>query len=217
MLRALFKSSAKQIALHIEGTDEEFDRIYPRNIRRISEQHFTPLNVAKTAASFLVSRPATRVLDIGSGAGKFCFVGAASTKGVFAGIEQREDLVNLSNSIARKLHIQNVRFIHTNVMGIALKEFDAFYLFNPFYENVKAGERIDDTVLVSPSLFASYSSYTRSQLSEMPEGTRLATYYTSPSFIPNDYRQVESSSDGHLLLWEKCLFNQKTRESQMAP
>ena len=202
MLQALFKLTRRQTVLSVDGNDEEFDRIYPRNIRRISDQHFTPLDVAKRAASFLVNRPGTRVLDVGSGAGKFCFAGAATTDGIFTGIEQREDLVNLSNSIAQDLQTKNVRFIHANVMGIDFKAFDAFYLFNPFYENVKSRERIDDTVLVSPSLFASYSSYTKNQLSDMPEGTRLATYYTSPAFIPAGYKQLESS-DAHLLFWEK--------------
>lgn len=203
MLRALFKPSSNQSALNTDGTDDEFDRIYPRNIRRISGQHFTPIDIAKKAAVFLVRESGARVLDIGSGAGKFCFVGATSTHGNFTGIEQREDLVNLSNSIAERLLIRNVRFIHTNVMVITFNDFDAFYLFNPFYENVKSRERIDDAVLVSPSLFASYSAYTKSQLSAMPQGTRLATYYTSRTIVPENFDLIEGSKDGHLLLWEK--------------
>ncbi|MGC3943122.1 MAG: methyltransferase domain-containing protein [Chryseolinea sp.] len=203
MFQSIFKSNPSQVQMRIDGTDKEFDRIYPRNIQRLSDQHFTPLEIAKKAAAFLVRGAGTRVLDIGSGAGKFCFAGASSTTGNFVGIEQREDLVTLSNALATEHNINNVRFIHTNVMGIDFGDFDAFYLFNPFYENVRSGQRMDNAVLVSPSLFASYSAYTKNQLDIMPERTRLATYYTSRSMVPESYTLIETSDNGHLLLWEK--------------
>lgn len=203
MLSSLFKLTTDKFELYTDRTDEEFDRIYPRSIRRLSDQHFTPLSVAKRAAAFLVREPGTRVLDIGSGAGKFCFVGAVTTEGNFTGVEQRQELVNLSNAIASSAGINNVSFVNTNVIGISFNDFDAFYLFNPFYENVKSRERMDDAVLTSPSLFASYSAHTKNQLSSMPDGTRLATYYTSRSIIPSSFKLIEASDDDHLLFWEK--------------
>jgi cyclopropane fatty-acyl-phospholipid synthase-like methyltransferase len=194
-------------ALIVNGTDGDFDAVYPRSIRSVAEQHFTPLAVASRAAKFLVTRPGTKVLDIGSGAGKFCLIGASVTQGIFTGVEQRESLVSLSDRIARQHGVSKVRFIHANVMSIDLTAFDAFYFFNPFFENVNSGKRIDSDVLLNPSLFESYSSYMSRQLSALPARTRLATYYTSPQFVGRDFQLMDSSDDGHLLLWEKPYAN----------
>ena len=70
-------------------TDEEFDLIFPLEIRRKSATHFTPIKIAKAAAQFLATEPNIRILDVGSGAGKFCFVGALTTNAHFTGVEQR--------------------------------------------------------------------------------------------------------------------------------
>lgn len=88
--------SLEPSTLDIEITDEEFNRIYPPKISKLAEKHFTPLAIAKAASEFLVTKPRARVLDIGSGAGKFCMVGATHTQGHFTGIEQRSGLVELS-------------------------------------------------------------------------------------------------------------------------
>src|SRR6185437_914320 len=60
-------------------TDSDFDAIYPAPVRRVSASFWTPVSVAVRAADLLVDDPSTRVLDIGSGVGKFCIVGAAFT------------------------------------------------------------------------------------------------------------------------------------------
>lgn len=202
-LQTLFKRNEQRLTLRIDGSDEDFNSVYPRKIRRMAEQHFTPLMIAKAAAAFLVQKPGTKVLDIGAGAGKFCLVGAAATSGDFTGVEQRKELVVLSNAIAADCKIKNTSFVHGNVMAIDFKAFDAFYLFNPFYENVFGSKRMDDAVITSPSLFASYSSYTAEQLSRLHAGTRLATYYTAPSLVPSCFECCESLDEGNLLLWEK--------------
>lgn len=203
MFQSLYNPNRTALTLNLNGTDDEFDAIYPRNLRRVSDRHFTPIAVAKKAASFLATHRGARILDVGSGAGKFCLVGAAATQGHFVGVEQREELVLLSNALAGELRIDNVRFVHSNIMSVPFSDFSAFYLFNPFFENVRSHERMDDSVLMNPSLFNSYTSYTRTQLSAMPDGTRVATYYTSPSLIPPGYERVDASADGHLLFWQK--------------
>ena len=70
--------------------DSRFDLVYPREIRELSDRHWTPVEVARKAAVFLVREPGTRVLDIGCGPGKFCIVGALATDGRFTGVEQRD-------------------------------------------------------------------------------------------------------------------------------
>lgn len=184
-------------------TDDCFDTIYPKRVRRLAKKHFTPLSVARSASEFLVKTPGSRVLDIGSGAGKFCMVGAITTKGCFTGIEQRAGLVALSKMLAASYQLTNVAFINANVIFIDFNEYDAFYIYNSFYENIDKRQNIDDTVILNPPLYDTYSSHTSAKLSACSPGVRLATYYTSPSIVPPSFALVDSLYDDQLKFWEK--------------
>lgn len=189
--------------LNIDGTDEEFDAIYPTHIQRLARKHWTSISVAKTASEFLVARRGMNVLDIGSGVGKFCMVGALHTRGHFTGVEQRASLTKLSNSLASRYNLDNVNFIHGNVTGIDFREFQSFYFYNPFFENIDTYRKIDDDVILNSRLFTTYSSYTFDQLACLGSGTRLGTYFTESSVVPSTYSLIEELFDGNLKLWEK--------------
>lgn len=197
------KLKLKSLELVADVTDDHFNAIYPKRIRLLAEKHFTPISVAKTATEFLVTKPGAKVLDIGSGAGKFCMVGAVATKGHFTGIEQRAEFVELSNILAASYQLENVAFIHTNVMSVKFNEYDAFYMYNSFYENIDMHNRIDDTIILNAPLYNAYSRHTFSQLSSLAQGVRLATYYTSPIIVPPSFNLIDTLFDGHLKLWEK--------------
>src|SRR5690242_5190220 len=103
------------LKLNIEVPDESFNEIYPERIKRLAKRHWTSVDVARLASEYLAEIPGTRVLDIGSGVGKFCMVGACHTHGYFVGIEQRRDLVDVAETIADSRRISNVKFIHANI------------------------------------------------------------------------------------------------------
>jgi len=189
--------------LRIDVTDDEFNAIYPRKIQRLAEKHFTPVSVAKTASEFLVTKPGTKVLDIGSGAGKFCLVGTVNTSGHFTGIEQRPSLVELSKRLSTSYGLNNVTFINANVTSIDFNEYDAFYIYNSFYENLNNHDSIDDTVLLTPPLYNSYLMYTLGQLSRLSPAVRLVTYYTYHTIVPPSFKLIDSLHDGNLKLWER--------------
>lgn len=191
------------IRLNIDITDEDFNAIYPQNISSLSPKHWTPVSVAKTASEFLSGMPGSRVLDIGSGAGKFCMVGAASTKGQFTGVEQRSDLVELSRKLCASYGITNTKYVHANITSVDFRDFNAFYFFNPFYENVDLANRIDDRIQLDPRLYDAYSMHTVEQLSGLPLGVRLATYHSPFSVVPQSFRLVDDLYNGCLHLWEK--------------
>lgn len=193
------------LRLSIDITDQDFNAIYPETIRLLARKHWTPVSVAKTASEFLVGRPGTRVLDIGSGAGKFCMVGAAGTKGHFTGIEQRLELVELSRRLSVSYRIPNVKYVHANVTSINFSDYNAFYFYNPFYENIDLQDRIDDTVQLDVRFYDLYSLHTVEQLSCLPLGVRLATFYTPITVVPRSFRLVDSVHSGYLNLWEKVL------------
>src|SRR5258708_18652778 len=97
------------------SSDLEFDSIYDERTREFSPLHWTPLLVAARAARLLTQAGATRILDVGSGAGKFCIVGALSTDARFVGIERREHLVQIASGAASPLGATPATFIQADV------------------------------------------------------------------------------------------------------
>ena len=183
--------------------DDRFDLIYPPEIRKLSPVHWTPVMVARKAADFLVREPGTRVLDIGCGSGKFCIVGALTTAGQFTGVEQRKRLSDLARTTIEQSNIPNAEIIHGNIAQITFSNFDAFYLFNPFEENLKTMLKIDASVSLSSDLYEKYTEYVARQLAIAPLGTRLVTYCGSSEEVPLGYECLESSLDYGLKFWEK--------------
>lgn len=191
------------LKLNIEVSDEEFDLIYPESIRKLSRRHWTPVAVAKLAAEFLATRKGIRILDIGSGVGKFCMVGAASTHALFTGVEYRKELYNFCVKASRSHHLNNVNFILGNVTSIDFNEFDAFYFYNPFRENIDKTAVIDESVETGVHLMEVYSRCVYEKLAECKIGTRLAAYWTAEDQIPSTYSLVGNSFGGRLVLYEK--------------
>ncbi|MCX5745177.1 MAG: hypothetical protein NT062_22045, partial [Proteobacteria bacterium] len=70
-------------------TDESFDRFMPSELERVSSTFWTPIEVVMRVASWLADLEVETVMDIGSGAGKFCVVAALAGTARFVGIEQR--------------------------------------------------------------------------------------------------------------------------------
>src|SRR5688572_31833715 len=73
--------------------DCAFDRFLPADLRRVSDEHWTPLVAALRAAQWLDEAGVRTVVDIGSGAGKFCVAAALAGHCRFKGLEHRRRLV----------------------------------------------------------------------------------------------------------------------------
>ena len=171
--------------------------------QEVDECHWTPAEVARVAAQMLVIRPGTRVLDIGSGTGEFCVAGARATLGHFTGVEQRRHLVTRAKQTVRAKGIKNVAYHHANITDISFDDFDAFYLFNPFQENLIPLLKIDSTVALSAALHDAYVKYVADELVKASVGTRVVTYIGGYEAIPNNYEIDQQAFDGDLTLWIK--------------
>ena len=182
--------------------DEKFDQIYPAPIRKLSSIFWTPVAVAAEAAKLLVPSPGVRVLDLGCGPGKFCLIAASLTDGRFTGVEQRLELITAARAAAAQLQLPEIEFLHGNVMDIAFAEYDAFYIFNPFEENMH-GHRIDSAIPLSPALFKKYTRHVAEQLGARPLGTRVVTYAGYADDIPACYDCELALFDDNLKLWIK--------------
>jgi len=186
------------------ASDKVFNSLYPKPIQEVAEKHWTPLAVAEKAAAFLAASPDAKVLDIGSGSGKFCLTAAyRHPLSLFYGIEQRANLVALSTELAEKLKLQNVFFISDNITNIDFCNYDNFYFYNSFYENITGTQKIDFNVEYSDELYNYYNRYLYKQLAKKPAGTRLVTYHSFGSEIPSDYEVVHTDYNEFLKFWIK--------------
>lgn len=169
-------------------SDSSFNEIYPPHIRQLSRRHWTPLDIAKRAARFLAVEAGVKILDIGSGVGKFCIgAGYFNPRCEFVGVEQRPDLVGYARNAAEVLELKNVKFIHANFTQLSLRDFDHFYFYNSFYENLADTDKIDDSIDYSSELYHYYNRYLFRQLSVSERGTRLATFHSMEDEIPPDF------------------------------
>jgi SAM-dependent methyltransferase len=185
--------------------DRVFDRIFPDHYRLASRLHWTPIAVARRAASLFDATNETRILDVGAGVGKFCIVGALTTPATFVGVEHRGALVDAAREVVRRSAIPRIEIIHADMSAIDWAGFDGIYLFNPFYENLDPRCAIDYSIELSPTRFADDCFCVRRKLDSLPIGTRVITYHGSGSTLPRSYRLVlrEALGSDKIALWRK--------------
>jgi SAM-dependent methyltransferase len=187
-------------------SDRTFDQMFPPPLRFVSHQHWTPVQTARRAAQLFVEVGATRILDVGSGTGKFCIVGALTTNASFTGVERREELVVTARAVSERLGATRARFIQSDVLRLAFRDYDGFYLFNPFYEHVNRYlPQIDDTVSHSPRLYKRLVATTSGRLSRLRVGVAVVTYHGFGGTMPATFRRVheEEAGNDRLALWVK--------------
>jgi predicted RNA methylase len=167
--------------------------------------HWTPVAAALAAARWLAARPGARLLDIGSGVGKFCIVAAAATRARVSGVEHRRHLVTIARDAAARFEL-DVRFERGTVVDCDPGKVDGVYLFNPFAENLCGSkDRIDATVELSMARFVRDVAATRDFLRAVRVGTRVVTYHGFGGEMPPGYVRIRRKPcDGTLSLWVKA-------------
>jgi predicted RNA methylase len=197
------------IAKDLQGgrkvTDFRFDQVFPPEIRKLSETHWSPVEVAIRAAELLASHDRTRILDVGSGCGKFCLVASLSCPGQYVGVEQRLQLVEVARKAGAELNAKNAAFIQDNMTDLDWSFFDGFYFFNPFYEHKVKEIRIDTTLSYSQDKFVRYVETVRSKLKSARLGTKVVTYHGFGGDMPPGYQclQKEPIATSYIELWVK--------------
>lgn len=186
------------------SSDLAFNKLYPVSSQLLSEKHWTPLKIARKAARFLGADDGARVLDIGSGVGKFCLAAAYYQPNVrFFGIEQRHHLYHTAETARLNLALPNVEFIYGNFTQLDLTAYNHFYFYNSFHENLVEYDHIDESIDYSVELYFYYTRFLFKQLEKMPSGTRIATYHSLEGEIPRDFLLAGSALDSQLKFWIK--------------
>jgi predicted RNA methylase len=188
------------------ASDTAFDGIYEERIRALSDQHWTPVAVAARAARLLTKAGATRILDVGSGAGKFCLVGALSTAAEFVGVERREGLVRVAGRAAARLGASRATFIHSNVDSFSFEGFDGAYFYNPFYEQIsKYVVLIDRDFERSLRAYKYFVRAIEEKLRAKPARFAVVTFHGFGGQMPPEYQFMgdEAAGNDRLELWIK--------------
>jgi SAM-dependent methyltransferase len=186
------------------NSDEQFHHLYPLAIQQLARRHWTSLAIAQTVVSFLTPAAGAKVLDIGSGVGKFCLTGAHHQPAAqFFGIEQRKDLVAHAETARAILGLPNAHFIHGNFTDLDFSQYDHFYFYNSFYEHLVDTDKIDERITFSESLYNYYYRCLYKKLEKMPAGTRLATFHTLEDKVPPGYYLADAQMGTLLKFWVK--------------
>lgn len=198
---------SSQAVLDASDEDDVFDDLLPLKMQIKSAVHFTPVSVARHAARLLAPRPGMRVLDVGSGPGKFCVVAAAEVPGAtFVGVELRPHLVRVARRLAARMSVVNATFLDGDALELDWSEYDAFYFYNPFAEQLNGKAfALDSEMELMPSKFLRYVTATRERLARARMGTRVVTYHSFGAPAPTGYELTEAFAAGtdHLELWIK--------------
>ena len=182
-------------------TDDRFDRLFPNSHRLRSHFHWTPVEVALRVAELLAASSCRRVLDVGSGVGKLCLIGAASTAASWVGIEANATMVRVADDAARLLCIdRNVEFICGDATVHDWAAFDAIYMFNPFAEHLIDLSRTPEQ---RRDRFVGAVERARFQLARVRIGTYVVTYHGFGGVLDDDFELVHHEPARHdrLCMW----------------
>ncbi len=188
--------------------DTAFDRFLPQDLREVSEQYWTPLRVVKRAAEWLAELRIRTVVDIGSGAGKFCVAGALLTDARFIGLEHRGTLVESARSLAKTFGVsRRVTFVHGALGAVATPHAEAYYLYNPFgdYWFDSSRHDSDPAVAFNHARREDDIAAVNRLIRLSPVGTTVLTYNSFGGRMPEccDLLHLEWALPGPLRLWRK--------------
>lgn len=169
-------------------SDAAFDGVLPTELRHLSAVHWTPYSVAVRAAEWLAPEPAMRVLDVGSGVGKLCVIGALATGAAWHGVERHRAAVRAAVGAAQAFGVSHrTHFVHGDALSIGWAPFDSFYFYNPF-EVFPLHDAVPEIL---------------ERLAWLRPGTRVVTYHGLGGEMPSCYRRIrrENLELGDLELW----------------
>jgi SAM-dependent methyltransferase len=188
--------------------DDEFDQFIPHEDRRVSADYWTPVGVATRAAQWLDYFGARSVVDVGSGVGKFCVAAALGGQCQFTGIEHRTRLVAAARALALTFGVEDrIDFVQSAMTDVGWPKADAYYLYNPFGENLCRFEyQLDREVELGIDRYKREIADAERFIEHAPRGTFLLTYNGFGGRVPDSYEQVaiDREQPYELRMWRKA-------------
>jgi SAM-dependent methyltransferase len=185
-----------------EISDAELDELYPAAHRYRSPVHWTPVDVALLAGEWLAGAPGGNVLDVGSGVGKACHVGALSTDVRWCGVERNGTMVRIANRVAGELAIApRTTFVHGEALDLDWSAYGGIYMFNPFSEAACAPLPLDPAIRQAAYIHEVLA--VERKLVTLYPGARVVTYYGFGGEMPAPFEMVDRRQvhNGFACLW----------------
>ncbi|MGZ3655203.1 MAG: class I SAM-dependent methyltransferase [Bdellovibrionota bacterium] len=185
--------------------DVVFDLLYNPRYRQVSDLFWSPVAAVRQAMAWLPTARSLKILDVGSGVGKFCIVGALASNHKMYGIERKPRMVDEARRITKLFPTASISFRCGNAFAYDWTKFDVLYFFNPFAE-LNFPELSPDVENNSPMNLATKSiSFTLLRLSTLLPGALVLTYYTIGSPMPDGFERLKAQQfdQGYLELWLK--------------
>ncbi|MBL0212836.1 MAG: hypothetical protein IPQ07_03020 [Myxococcales bacterium] len=183
-------------------SDARFDALYPKSHRRRSSVHWTPMEVALRASAMLAASPGGRILDVGSGSGKMCMIGALVSGAHWTGVEQDSAMVRVAARVARSLSIaERTSFVHADGLGLDWSPFGGIYLYNPFSEAALKTRPVDPSPRQAAFIHAVVA--VEHKLAALQVGARVVTLHGFGGDLPPEFELAESvpMHKDELALW----------------
>lgn len=208
-------ASKKSAALHLASlmrtgscpTDRSFDRFLPEPLRLVSPEYWTPVVAVKRAADWLEELGIRTLVDIGSGAGKFCVAGALFGACRFTGFERYTSLVTSAAALADLFDLNDrVSFVAGALGAVPTPLGEAYYFFNPFGDyRFGADYPREVDAEVAETRYADDVAAAEDLLRSVAPGTWIFTYNGFGGRMPASYEmvRVDSTLRGVLRLWRK--------------
>jgi|CXWL01.1.fsa_nt_gi hypothetical protein len=201
------KQVARELRERRTFPDDSFDAFLPAPMGAISPHHWTPLAVSLRVAEWFSQLGVKTAVDLGSGVGKFCVATALAGEAELIGVEQRADLVEAATALAKLFGVADrVRFIHGVLGACEIPEADAYYLFNPFGENLFGSPlHVDEQVELSAERYDRDVKFVQGFMSRARLGTYVVEYNGIGGVMPQCYEPmlVETALPNPLRMWRK--------------
>lgn len=190
-------------------SERHFDRFLPAAAREVASEYWTPLAVALRVSAWLRELEVNTVVDVGAGAGKLCVALALSlgSECEITGVEQRARLVDAARELALLFEVSDrVRFVQAELGHGPLPPAQAYYLYNPFGENLlAASDCIDHDVELDERRHRREVAWFTDQLARAPARTVVVEYNGFGGRMPVGYRELRADPQQRypLRLWQK--------------
>ena len=174
-------------------TDAAWDRIYPDKIQQLSEIHWTSLELVRGILGELKPGPDDRLLDFGSGVGKFCMLASLFSGCRVTGVERREHLHRIARWVARNVPLPRpVELICADGFDLDWSPYSIIYFYNPFQEYLHGLDAPTiDVVVPSDQAYDALVSKTAERLATLRPGTRIVTLHGWGGEFPPGYDQLQ--------------------------
>ncbi|WP_332470472.1 methyltransferase [Leptospira abararensis] len=188
-------------------TDDLWDSSLPEKFQTLSPFQWTPISVIERTWKYLSTNEVTSLVDLGSGVGKFCiYLSILSNHSIdILGLEDRVDLVDVSESLKEHWDTPKVQFRKQNFLQEFPEGHSHYYCFNPLYETMKGNHSIDLQKQKSANQFLKDLQTLKQNLLLLKPKTKLITFHGfGGSYLPG-FRIVlkEEVSGGEYLIWER--------------